>query len=131
MNTDEEEIQKLVSTWMEATKRGDTATVLSLMTDDVIFLVPGQPPMGKAQFAAAINAQSGNTRPVFEGESAIQEIKVLGEWAFMWTKLKVTATPPSGAPVERAGHTLSILHKQNGKWRLARDANLLAPVTKT
>ena len=28
----------------------------------------------------------------------------------------------------RAGHTLSILNQQNGKWALARDANMLAPV---
>lgn len=28
----------------------------------------------------------------------------------------------------RAGHTLSILRKQGGKWVLVRDANLLAPV---
>jgi hypothetical protein len=29
----------------------------------------------------------------------------------------------------RAGHTLSILNKQNGKWVLARDANMLSPVS--
>ena len=29
----------------------------------------------------------------------------------------------------RAGHTLSILKKQNGKWVLARDANMLSPVS--
>jgi hypothetical protein len=28
----------------------------------------------------------------------------------------------------RAGHTLSILRKRDGRWVLARDANLLAPV---
>jgi hypothetical protein len=29
----------------------------------------------------------------------------------------------------RAGHTLSILMKQDGRWVLARDANMLAPVS--
>ena len=53
----------------------------------------------------------------------------MGDWAFMWTKLKVVVTPPDGAPsMTRAGHTLSILKKQGGKWVLARDANMLAPV---
>jgi ketosteroid isomerase-like protein len=28
----------------------------------------------------------------------------------------------------RAGHTLTILRKEAGKWKIARDANLLAPV---
>jgi hypothetical protein len=42
--------------------------------------------------------------------------------------LTVVVTPPGGAsPMTRAGHTLTILHKQDGKWLLARDANLLAP----
>jgi hypothetical protein len=40
----------------------------------------------------------------------------------MWAKLSVVVTPPGGGPsIARAGHTLSILNKQNGKWVLARD----------
>jgi hypothetical protein len=40
----------------------------------------------------------------------------------MWTKHTVVVTRPRGAPpVTRAGHTLSILKKQNGKWVLARE----------
>ncbi|MFL6197821.1 MAG: YybH family protein, partial [Thermoanaerobaculia bacterium] len=58
MQTDEQEIRQLVSTWMEATKAGDVDTVLSLMAEDVVFLVPGQPVMRKAGFAAAARAQA-------------------------------------------------------------------------
>jgi ketosteroid isomerase-like protein len=36
------------------------------------------------------------------------------------------ATMPDGKTNTRSGHTLSILKKQNGKWLLARDANMLA-----
>lgn len=131
MKTDEEEIRQLVSTWMEASKAGDVKTVLSLMADDVVFLAPGRPVMRKADFAAAASAQSGQAAPRIDGTSEIQEIQVLGEWAFMWTKLTVVVTPADGSPaVTRAGHTLSILKKEDGKWVLARDANLLAPVVK-
>jgi uncharacterized protein (TIGR02246 family) len=127
MSPDEIEIRQLVATWMESTKRGDAQTVLDLMTDDVVFLVPGQPPMTKAAFAAAL--QGPGPRPQFDGKSEIQEVKVLGDWAFMWSKLQVTVHSPGGAPpMVRAGHTLSILRKETGRWRLARDANLLAPV---
>jgi uncharacterized protein (TIGR02246 family) len=129
MESDEEQIRQLVSTWMAATKAGDTDTVLSLMSEDVIFLLPGRPPMRKSDFAAAARAQAAQAAPAIDGTSEIQEIKVVGDWAFMWTRLRVVATPPDGSPpIERAGHTLTILHKQNGKWVLARDANLLAPV---
>ena len=131
MQSDESEIRQLVATWMTATKAGDIETVLSLMADDVVFLIAGQPPMvGKSVFATASRAQSGQTAPQFEGTSEIQEIKVLEDWAFMWTKLTVVVTLPGGAqPMTRAGHTLSILRKQDGRWVLARDANMLVPVS--
>jgi ketosteroid isomerase-like protein len=52
---------------------------------------------------------------------------VLGDWAYLRNYLTVSVTPPGGAPVRRAGYTLSILRKEaSGKWVLARDANLLA-----
>ena len=128
MQNDEQEIRELVSRWMAASKAGDVDTVLSLMADDVVFLVPGQPVMRKADFASKARAQSGQDAPQIDGSSEIQEIKVLGEWAFMWTRLTVVMTPPNGAqPVRRAGHTLTILKKQDGRWVIARDANLLAP----
>jgi ketosteroid isomerase-like protein len=38
---------------MAASRAGDTATVLSLMADDVIFRVPGREPFGKEAFAAS------------------------------------------------------------------------------
>src|SRR4051794_348142 len=37
---DERAIRDLIATWMEASRAGDTAKVLSLMADDVVFQVP-------------------------------------------------------------------------------------------
>ena len=129
MQDDEQEIRQLVSTWMAATKAGDVETVLSLMADDVVFLVPGKPIMHKDDFAAAAQAQAGPDGPRFDGSSEIQEIKILGDWAFLWARLTVVVTPPGGAqPMTRAGHNLTLFKKQGGKWVLARDANMLAPV---
>ena len=128
--TDEEQIRELVSTWMAATKAGDIDKVLSLMSDDVVFLMPGQSAMRKAGFAEAVRAQAGDDARKFDGTSEIQEITVLGEWAFMWTKLTVVVTPSANGPsMKRAGHTLSVLKKHHGKWVLVRDANMLAPVS--
>jgi uncharacterized protein (TIGR02246 family) len=128
MTQDEQQIRDLVRTWMEASKAGDTETVLGLITDDVVFLQPGRPPMRKEEFAAQARAQSGPGAPRIEGESEIQEVQVAGDWAFLWTRLRVKVTPQGGAAIERAGHTLTVLRKDQGRWRLARDANLLAPV---
>jgi len=38
-------------------------------------------------------------------------------------------TPPDGEAMRRSGYTLTILRKEpDGRWRLARDANMLAKV---
>jgi uncharacterized protein (TIGR02246 family) len=78
MTDDERAIRSLVETWMAASKTGDLATVLSLMTDDVIFMVPGQKPFGKEAFAAASESMKNVRR---DGRSEIQEIQVLGDCA--------------------------------------------------
>jgi uncharacterized protein (TIGR02246 family) len=129
MQSDEQEIRGLVSKWMAATQSGDVATVLSLMADDVVFLLPGQPIMRKADFAVAAKGMAGPEAPRLEAKSEIQEIRILGDWAFMWTKLTIVVTPRGGAQsMTRRGTTLSVLKKQNGKWLIARDANLLVTV---
>ena len=128
MHIDEQQIRQLVATWHAATKAGDVDTVLGLMTDDVVFLVPGRPPMRKAEFAALSRVPAGTIPPTIEGTSEIQEIQVSGDFASMWTKLSVVVTAPGGQRTERAGHTLTVLRRVGHKWLLARDANLLAPV---
>jgi uncharacterized protein (TIGR02246 family) len=107
--------------------------VLELMTEDAVFLVPGHPPMRKSDFEQQAKAQArqkGQPAAVIDGRSEIQEVTVSGDWAFLWSRLSVTMTPPGGAAVERAGHTLTVFKKDGGRWRLARDANLLAVVQK-
>jgi ketosteroid isomerase-like protein len=45
----------------------------------------------------------------------------------MWTELTVVATPADGGkPARRSGHTLTILRKDGGRWKIARDANMLS-----
>jgi uncharacterized protein (TIGR02246 family) len=124
MSDDERAIREVVATWMAASKAGDHDTVLGLMTDDVVFMVPGAEPFGKEAFGAASKGQ----RPgLMEGSADVVELQVLGDWAYLRNRLKVTIAPPGGSPVTRAGYTLTILRKEpDGRWRLARDANLLA-----
>ncbi|CAN5456507.1 SgcJ/EcaC family oxidoreductase [soil metagenome] len=132
MQTDEQQIRQLVNDWMEATRSGEVDRILGLIADDAVFLVPGRPPMRKQEFADIARGQAGASAPKIDGKSEIQEIKVVGDWAFMWARLAVTITPVDGsATIERAGHTLTVLTKQAGKWVLARDANLLATVQNT
>jgi len=125
---DEQQIRDLVATWMAATKAADVAKVLSLMTDDAVFLVAGQPPFGKEKFAETMKGPLGKPQAKIDGQSEIQEVHVSGDIAYAWAKLRVDVTPPADKPIRRAGHTLTVFRKTGGQWRLARDANLLAPV---
>ena len=124
MTDDERAIRNLIDTWMVATQKGDVETVLNLMADDVIFMVAGQKPFDKEAFAAAAR---GMTNVRFEGRNDIEELKVLGKWAYLRNYIDMTITPQQGAPAHRAGYTLTILRKEeDGRWVVARDANLVA-----
>ncbi|WP_042270420.1 SgcJ/EcaC family oxidoreductase [Paraburkholderia heleia] len=126
MTDDERAIRELVQTWMEASRAGDTAKVLNLMADDVVFTVPGQEPFGKAAFAAASQAQQAMR---IEGTAEIVELQVLGDWAFLRNRIDISIMPPGATqPMRRAGYTLTLVRKDaSGRWLLARDANLVAP----
>src|SRR5215469_10904850 len=127
MTEDERAIRAVIETWLVASKAGDLPTVLDLMTEDVVFLVPGRKPFGKAEFAAA---SAGMKDVRMEGRSEIEELEILGGWAFMRCRLEIAITPPGAAtPMRRGGYALTILRKEaDGQWRLARDANLVTAV---
>jgi uncharacterized protein (TIGR02246 family) len=122
MTDDERAIRALIDRWMEASRAGDTAIVLGLMTDDALFMVPGREPFGKEAFAVAA-ATMKDVR--IEGTSEVLELEVLGDRAWMRNRIAISVTPPKGETVTRAGYALTILRKENGHWRLARDANLV------
>lgn len=129
VHSDEEQIHHVIATWQAATKAGDVDAVLGLMTDDVVFLVPGRTPMHKAEFEALSRVPPGKQAPHIQIASEIQEVQISGDLAFAWTKLSVSITPRGAAQsMERAGYTLSVFRRVAGQWLLARDANLLAPV---
>jgi len=124
MDDDEQAIRELISTWMIATRDGDTAKVLSLMTEDAIFMVPGGEPFGREVFETAIKAPGS---PQIDGTVTVVELKVLGDWAFARNHIDLTITPPGSEPVRRSGYAMTLFRKDaDSQWKLARDANLLA-----
>jgi uncharacterized protein (TIGR02246 family) len=125
MSEDERAIREIIGKWMAASKAGDSATVLSLMADDVVFMVAGQKPFGKEAFADKSDEMKN---VLIEGNADVQEVEVLGTRAWCRTHLTVTVTPPKGKAMRRSGYTLTIFRKEpGGRWVLYRDANLLMP----
>jgi uncharacterized protein (TIGR02246 family) len=128
MMSDEQKIRDLIATWLRVSAEGDISQILPLMSEDVVFLVAGQPPMrGRDAFAASFAGWQGKFR--LETDCEIQEIQVSDDFAYSWTKLSVTMTPLDGGPANRrSGYTLTVLRKNaEGAWQIFRDANLLTP----
>jgi ketosteroid isomerase-like protein len=82
--------------------------------------------LGQAAFAEALRAVLGTN--AIESTSDIEEIVVSGDLAYCRSRLHVTVTKKhDNTPLRRSGHALSILRRcDDGKWRLARDANMVS-----
>ena len=122
---DKHAIREMVHTWLEASKRGDSTTLLNLLADDVIFITPGREPFGKEAFEGGEEQMKDMN---MEAEIDIKEIEVAGPWAWMRGFLTVTFTPSGGEPSKMSGHILTVLQKQSdGRWVIKRDANFVQP----
>ena len=126
MKDDEQLIRDLISNWQELSAKGDLSQILNLMDEDVVFLVPWQPPMrGRETFINSFQSMIQKVR--IEAVSEVQEIQVMEGWAYCWNRLSVTMTPVNGGSrSRRSGNTLTILRREfDGHWVIFRDANLL------
>jgi uncharacterized protein (TIGR02246 family) len=97
------------------------------MDEDAVFLRAGHPLMrGRDAFASQFQEVVKQAR--IEAGSEIQEIEISGDLAYCWNQLTVTVTPlKGGEPMRRSGPVLTIFRKkEDGRWVLSRDANLLA-----
>jgi uncharacterized protein (TIGR02246 family) len=127
MQQDEQAIRDVIERWHERSRNGDVDGVLELMTDDVVFTVVGRPPFGKREFADGSRKLKGLK---LDPHAEIVEVVVRGATAWSRVQLRVDMQLPDGRFVHRDGYALSILTKQaDGKWLVARDANMLGPPT--
>jgi uncharacterized protein (TIGR02246 family) len=122
---DDQAIRELVDRWLIASERGDLPTILNLLADDVVFMVPNKEPFGREAFSQSYE-QTKSAK--MKTKSDIQEIKIIGDWAWMRNFLRVTLTEANGQSSTHSGHVLTILNRRpDGAWVIARDANLLTP----
>jgi uncharacterized protein (TIGR02246 family) len=115
----------LVQRWCAASEAGDLDALLPLMTDDILFLTPANPPMTRADFIAGFRSMQGKVR--ISCHPNVQEITIEGPLAILRNQLVVEIHPLAGGePIRHAGEVLSVLRRgADGQWRLWRDANLL------
>jgi uncharacterized protein (TIGR02246 family) len=122
---DERQIRKLIESWIAASNARDLPALMDMMTDDVVFMTPGRAPFGKAEVAADV----GRMKSVaIDARVEVQEIEVFGPRATIRNHIQVELTPPGQTAKRMSGYAMSILRKgADGRWRIARDANLVMP----
>lgn len=130
MHLEERDIRQVHEAWIGAVNAGDLARLLSLMTDDAVFLNPGQAPFGRQGFPAGFSAAHRQFRILCISE--LEDVVVIGEIAYTLSRDSLSMTPCAGGETtELAGHRITIYRKRpDGGWLLARDAHTLAPVEK-
>jgi uncharacterized protein (TIGR02246 family) len=128
MGSDERAIREAHTAWIDAVNAGDLVRLLTLMADDVVFLNPGQAPVGRDRFPVGFSAAHQQSR--IRCISELEEVVIVGEVAHTLSRDSLSVTPRAGgAATELAGHRLTIYRKQlDGRWLLARDANTLSLV---
>jgi uncharacterized protein (TIGR02246 family) len=124
-----EEIETLNKDWLAAEARKDVAKLLTLVTDDVVFLPINWPAVVGKQAVEAMYRVFFDRFGVVEHSTSISEVRVCHDWAFVWGSEKLILTPKTGgASVELNGHGMSILQRDaHGAWRFARGINNLSP----
>ena len=130
-SADEKAIRHLVAAWTKATAAGDLPAILNLMTEDVVFLTPGNPPMTRDLFRAGFEKMIQNVQVKATPDLDSLQITVDGNTAVSWGTLRIEITPRAGGDTRKAkGHTMSVLRRDaDGQWRIFRDANLLSALT--
>lgn len=128
MNPNEQAVRAVHETWIQAVNRGDLAHLLTLITDDVVLLNPGQPPIGREGFAAKFAGAHGQLR--LHCASELEEVLVSGDLASTRSRDTLTAAPRAGGEtMHLAGYRVTVYRRQpDGRWLLARDIHNLAPV---
>jgi uncharacterized protein (TIGR02246 family) len=122
---DARQIRELVDSWIAASNARDLPAFIGMMTDDIVFMTPGRAPFGKAEFAADVERMKS---VAIDARAEVQEIEVFGPRAYIRNHVRVELTSPGQAPKRVSGYAMSVLRKEaDGRWRIARDANLVMP----
>ncbi|MEJ0098788.1 MAG: SgcJ/EcaC family oxidoreductase [Pseudomonadota bacterium] len=125
MPHEEQQIREIHATWIDAVNAGNLALLLTLMTDDVVFLNPGQEPVGRTGFST--NFSAGQQRVSINCRSDLEEVVVSGDIAYTRSRDALLVTPREHGQASRlTGHRITVYRQQpDGHWLLARDAHTL------
>jgi uncharacterized protein (TIGR02246 family) len=107
LGSDERAIREVHSIWINAVNAGDLVRLLTLMTDDAVFLNPGQAPFGRDGFSPGFSAAHQQAR--INCTSELEEVVVVGEVAYTLSRDSLSVTPRAGGEaMQLAGHRMTV-----------------------
>lgn len=124
-------IERLNAEWIAAVNAKDVSRLTDMVTDDVVFLPPGFPPIRGRR---AVEAMYRSFFPQFshvEQTATIEEVEILDDWAIVWGTESLMLVPARGGPaLTLQGRGMTVLRRQNdGSWKFARGINNSVPST--
>ena len=124
MGSDEQAIRDLMKSWRESAAKGDVQALLGMLADDVVFLTPGNAPFGRKEFEAGFRQVS--SKATIDTQQDVKEVRASADLAYARSHIRVTMKPKDGKPpLVTEGDVLTVFRKDGGRWRIARDANLM------
>ena len=114
-------IQALVQQEVGVRNAEDIEGWVQLFAADAVYLPDGGPPVStRAGLEAAAVSRSSRYRPNLQ--IVVDEIQILGDWAFVRSTVTGTLTPNRNAnPIRVDGKELVIYRRQSdGAWKIAR-----------
>jgi uncharacterized protein (TIGR02246 family) len=115
------QVEDVIGSYESALNTGDLQAVLGLYADDAVLLAPNAPS------AVGIDAVRAAYTGIFQAISldltfTIAEVKVVSpDYAFLRSDSNGTITIlANGAVIPSSNHELFVLHKVQGRWKLAR-----------
>lgn len=115
--------RELHESYENAINSNNLDSLLSMLTDDVVYLSPHEPAVvGKAAVRSWGEAYLGAYR--IHWDKTTVEFRLAGDWAIERYAYKESDQPKAGGPLlTDTGKGLNIYHHDaDGKWRVARDA---------
>jgi uncharacterized protein (TIGR02246 family) len=120
-----EAINRLHELDMQASRKWDVDTLVSLWTDDIVSIPAiGPPVIGKEANRAHLLKMKEASRDVeiLDYRLDFKDVKIAGEWAFEWGTFSGTIRLVGGDGIERStGKVMRVLKREaDGSWKVAR-----------
>ena len=106
--------------YRQAWLNGDTTAALARISDDIRILISGVPDIVGKDAARKLFVDEMAQYDVPVLNLAHQEVIVRGDHAIVIGRYEEVQVPKHGPPSQGSGRYMTIWHRENGEWRIAR-----------